>query len=155
MTLDRAQLNPEQQAAYDRQMAHYRDVEAEDRERIAALKGVTAKGVQRPGKMNQTETAYARHLDQWRQFHKVLWWIFEPGGLRLADRTFYHPDFAVMMADRTLEMHDTKAPWKGDLKPHWEDDARVKIKVAADRFPLRFVGVHWDKSKMAWVEEQF
>lgn len=35
-----------------------------------------------------------------------------------------------MAADGVLELHEVKG--------FWSDDARVKIKVAADRFPFRF-----------------
>ena len=51
--------------------------------------------------------------------------------LRLADKTFYTPDFAVMAGDGFMEMHEVKG--------FWTDDARVKIKVAADQYPFRFI----------------
>lgn len=40
----------------------------------------------------------------------------------MADKTFYSPDFIVPALD-CIEVHEVKG--------HWEDDARVKIKVAA------------------------
>ena len=103
-----------------------------------------------PGKMNQTETAYSRELELRKAAGEILWWQFEPLKLRLADNTFYSPDFAVMRIDRTIELHE--------IKGFWEDDARVKIKVAADRFPMfRFVALQ-KKSKKdggGWSAEEF
>lgn len=84
-----------------------------------------------PGTMNKTEKAYADELRTLQAAGAVLWWAFEPVKLQLADRTYYTPDFLVMLADHSLECHEVKG--------FWEDDARVKIKVAARLFPFRFV----------------
>jgi hypothetical protein len=97
------------------------------------------------GTMNRTEAAYAAVLEQRMRAGEVLWYAFEPLKLRLADRTYYSPDFAVMGADRVLEMHEVKG--------FWRDDARVKIKVAAAAFPFRFVAVQ--RVKGAWTYERF
>jgi hypothetical protein len=83
------------------------------------------------GQMNRTEEAYAAELENQRLVGLVAWWRFEAVKLRLADNTFYTPDFAVMQAGGQLEMHEVKG--------FWEDDARVKIKVAASIFPFAFV----------------
>jgi hypothetical protein len=82
------------------------------------------------GKMNKTEEGYDAHLWNLRRAGEVIWHKFEAVKLRLADNTFYTPDFAVLVADGVLEMHEVKG--------FWEDDARVKIKVAADIYPFRF-----------------
>ncbi|MDR3158602.1 MAG: DUF1064 domain-containing protein [Zoogloeaceae bacterium] len=92
-----------------------------------------ALGRLRAGQMNRTEIEYGNLLALRQQEGEVLWYKFEAVKLRLADNTFYSPDFAVMLADGSLEMHEVKG--------HWLDDARIKIKVAADRFPFRFVAV--------------
>lgn len=93
--------------------------------------GLLALGRLPTGTMNKTEAAYSEHLEAKRIAGAVLWFAFEPIKLRLADNTFYSPDFGVIAADGVLEMHEVKG--------FWADDARVKIKVAADRFPFRFV----------------
>lgn len=101
------------------------------------------------GAMNKTEAAYAAHLELLRQSGEVKWIRFEGLKLRLADNTFYTPDFAVMAADGVLEMHEVKG--------FWQDDARVKIKVAADQYPFRFRAVK-AKAKRdggGWAEEHF
>lgn len=83
------------------------------------------------GAMNRTEEAYAAHLERLRLAGDVEWYRFEGVKLRLADKTFYTPDFAVMAGDGFMEMHEVKG--------FWTDDARVKIKVAADQYPFRFI----------------
>lgn len=85
------------------------------------------------GKMNKSEMAYAEYLGGLMAIGDVIWFQFEGVKLRLADNTFYTPDFAVMAGDGVLEMHEVKG--------FWHDDARVKIKVAAERFPFRFKAV--------------
>lgn len=100
----------------------------------------------RPGDMNKTEQAYADHLEARRLAGEILWWAYEPWKFRLADRTFLTPDFGVMLADGTLECHEVKG--------HWEDDARVKIKVAAVlHWPFRWVAAQ--RMKGGWRLERF
>ena len=84
-----------------------------------------------PGTMNKTEAAYAAFLDTLVQCGDVVWYRFEPIKLRLAERTFYEPDFFVLRASGALEVHECKG--------FWTDDARVKIKVAADIYPFQFI----------------
>ena len=83
--------------------------------------------------MNKTELAYAAHLEAMKRIGAVQWYGYEGMKFRLAPATFYTPDFIVLMADGMLEAHEVKG--------HWEDDARVKIKCAAEMFPLRFIAV--------------
>ena len=99
----------------------------------AATEGRYALGRLKTGEMNKTEAKYDAHL--WQRFFakEILWHKFEAIKLRLADNTFYTCDFAVMLADGTLEMHEVKG--------FWQDDARVKIKVAASLYPFRFIAV--------------
>ena len=85
------------------------------------------------GKMNRTESAYAAHLETLRMAGEVAWWRFEGVKLRLADSTFYSPDFAVMLTGGIMEMHEVKG--------FWRDDARAKIKIAAEQYPFRFIAV--------------
>lgn len=93
-------------------------------------RNTVARGAIRESGMNKLEAAYAQHLDVLQHAGEVIWWRYEAVGLRLADRTFYHPDFLVMMADGTLEAHETKG--------FMRDDANVKLKVAASAFPFVF-----------------
>jgi hypothetical protein len=84
-----------------------------------------------PGQMNKLEESYSRELDVRKRAGEIQWFAWEGVKLRLADRTFLTPDFAVINAASELEFHECKG--------FMEDDAAVKLKVAADRFPFRFV----------------
>lgn len=104
------------------------------------------RGVRRvPGQMNGLEKSYSTYLDGLVLARAVLWYAFDSLKLRLAEKTFFTPDFLVMTSDGTLEIHEVKG--------HWEDDARVKIKVAADKFPFKFKAIK--KEKGLWVDELF
>lgn len=95
--------------------------------------------------MNGTERKYADYLEQCRKRGDILRWDFEPVKLRLADSTFYTPDFRVILHDGTEEYHEVKG--------FWRDDARVKIKVAAEMHPYRFIAVSLVKKQ--WHTEVF
>jgi hypothetical protein len=104
-----------------------------------------ALGRLKTGDMNRTEAKYAAELELQRQAGEVAWFKFEGVKLRLADATFYTPDFAVMLSDGTLEMHEVKG--------FWQDDARVKVKVAAAMYPFRFVAL--TAKRGTWQIEDF
>lgn len=101
------------------------------------------------GVMNKTEAAYAAHLTLRQYAGEILWFKFEAVKLRLADATFYSPDFTVLPSSGVLEMHEVKG--------FWQDDARVKIKVAASIYPFRFVAVttRAKKNGGGWETEEF
>lgn len=83
-----------------------------------------------PGEMNKTEKRYSVMLEARRFDGEILWWCFEGMKFKLAKATYYTPDFVIMTATGQIEIHE--------IKSYWEDDARVKIKVAADKFPFVF-----------------
>lgn len=95
--------------------------------------------------MNKTEAEYAAMLELRKRAGEIAWYAFESVKLRLADATFYSPDFTVMLANGALELHEVKG--------FWQDDARVKIKVAAALFPFQFFAV--TKKRGAWEVEAF
>jgi len=117
-----------------------------------------AKGKQRaPGEMNRTEAAYASQLDLLLKAGQIVWYKFEGIKLRLADNTFYTPDFAVLLPDGTFEFHETKALRKqkdGKMKPHFEDDARVKLKIVAELYPFTFIATWLNETKTGWDKEE-
>jgi hypothetical protein len=84
--------------------------------------------------MNKTEAQYVDEVLRPRLCaNEILGWKFECVKLKLAKRTFYTPDFLVLTPEQ-LEFHETKG--------FWEEDARVKIKVAATLYPwARFLAV--------------
>lgn len=108
-----------------------------------------ALGRLKAGSLNKTEAAYQDHLEALRRAGRVAWFKFEGVKLRLADNTFYTPDFAVMLANGEIEMHEVKG--------FWQDDARAKIKIAADMYPFRFVAVKVQAKKDGggWAVEDF
>lgn len=96
--------------------------------------------------MNGTERRYADVLEQRRLAGEVLWWKFEAIAFRLAEeRCFYHPDFMVMMADTTIEIHEVKG---GFIR----DDGRDKLKIAAGLFPFVFRRCVWKDAKWTITE---
>ena len=62
-------------------------------------------------RMNKLEAMYAAHLEALRRAGKIIFWRFESAKFRLADRTWYTPDFYIMRQDGTLEIHETKGFW--------------------------------------------
>jgi hypothetical protein len=92
-----------------------------------------ALGRLKTGTMNKTEAAYECFLRDAQSLGDILWYRFEGLKLRLADNTFYTPDFAVMASDGVMECHEVKG--------FWRDDARAKIKIAAEQYPFRFKAV--------------
>jgi len=115
----------------------------------AAVKAVTrmrALGRLPKGTQNKTEAAYEdRVLKPAMLSGDVAWYRFEGVKLRLADKTFYEPDFFVMRRNGELEVIE--------IKGFWTDDARVKIKVAAAQYPFQFIAVQ--RVKGEWKEERF
>ncbi len=101
------------------------------------------------GALNKTEAAYAADLNLRKHAGDVLWYRFEGLKLRLADNTFYTPDFTVMRDTGQIECHEVKG--------FWTDDARVKIKVAADLYPFRFIAIKAlpKKAGGGWAVEDF
>ncbi len=93
------------------------------------------------GTMNRLEAAYAQHLGLRRAAGEVEWFAYEAVKLRLAGKTFLTVDFFLMLASGELEAHEVKG--------HIEDDAAVKLKVAAAMYPWRFVLVR--ASPSGWI----
>ena len=112
-------------------------------------KAFYALGRLKVGQMNKSEGVYAAHLELMKGAGHILWYRFEGLKLRLADNTFYTPDFAVLAADCVMECHEVKG--------FWQDDARAKIKIAADLYPFRFKAFKAEAKKRGggWVVEDF
>ncbi|WP_448177610.1 DUF1064 domain-containing protein [Stenotrophomonas maltophilia] len=115
----------------------------------SAGRRMLALGRLKAGELNKTEAAYAERLRALEASGQILWHKFEGLKLRLADNTFFTPDFAVVAADGVVECHEVKG--------HWQDDARAKIKIAAAMYPFRFIAVK-PKPKRdggGWAVEDF
>ena len=96
-------------------------------------RSLQALGRLKVGQLNKTEQAYQLHLKTRQMAGEVAWFRFEGIKLRLADKTFLTVDFAVMLSGGQMEMHDCKGS-----KAVYTDDARVKMKVAAEAYPFVF-----------------
>jgi len=107
-----------------------------------------AKGRPRITGKTDIERAYGTYLNTLLIAGDILWYDFESVKLRLADNTFYTPDYLVTAQDGVLEVHECKG--------FWEDDARVKIKCAAERYPFRFIAITRAKKKDGggWIIEK-
>ena len=92
---------------------------------------------------SKLEAAWAEELRRLEEAEEILRYYHEPMNLRLAANTYYRPDFMVIYAVH-VEFHEVKG--------FWRDDARVKIKVAAEKFP-EFVFKVITKKKNQWHEE--
>ena len=103
------------------------------------------KARRKPGVMNSLESKYALHLEAKRIAGEIFAYAFESITLKLAEGCRYTPDFLVINREMECEFHEVKG--------FWVDDARVKIKVAASKFPFRFVGVQYKKKE--WQFEEF
>ena len=113
---------------------------------LPAMTALRAIGRLPQGHQNKTEMAYEdRVLKPALMSGEIAWYRFEGVKLRLADNTFYTPDFAVLRRNGEIEIHEVKG--------FWTDDARVKIKVAAAQYPFQFLAVQ--RVKGEWKEERF
>lgn len=98
--------------------------------------------------MNKLEAEYAGYLEWERSVGNIDWWAYETLKIRLADNTYYTPDFAVLRAG-ALEFHETKG--------FWREDARLKIKIAAEVLPFQFRAIRKKSVKEGggWDVEYF
>lgn len=93
-----------------------------------------ALGRLKSGERNKLEAAYESHLELRKQSGEILWYQFEGVTFKLANNTRYTPDFAVLLANREMQFHETKS--------YWMDGAKEKIKIAAEMFPFQFIAVY-------------
>lgn len=119
--------------------------------RQSAPQKLQALGRLKAGEMNKTEARFAAHLDLQKHAGAVLWWKFEGIKLMLAKNTSITIDFAILTADMVLTMIDVKG-----AKAVFTDDARAKMKVAADQYPFVFRAVYPKKGEGdSWEYEDF
>jgi hypothetical protein len=103
-----------------------------------------------PRGMNRWEQLYSDHLRDRRIAGEVRWFGFEIIRLRLAmsqteKEAWYKPDFMVVMADGSVELHEVKG--------HWREAARLRVKIASEIFPFPLIvvtrsGSQWQYERM-------
>lgn len=101
------------------------------------------------GEMNTNEQKYAEHLQRLKDGGTVLDYQFEKITFKLAPRTTLTVDFLVVRSDLTLEFHEVKGGKKTG-KYHVEEDAWVKLKLAAAQFPWLKILVVWHHKDYGW-----
>lgn len=96
--------------------------------------------------MNNLERQFQEWLDEQIHIGNLAWRSRHDGiTLKLAKATRYTPDFVAITKAGEVVVYECKG--------FWRDDARVKIKVAADQYPFRFVAVQLVKRQ--WAFEEF
>jgi len=111
------------------------DLQGEYRDQVERQLRPNARGVPeganpiRPeaDRMNKLEARYARHLDLQVAHGDVESYLYGSIKFRLADRTWFTPDFVLWMKSGAIEVHETKG--------FMRDDANVKLKVFAEMYP--------------------
>ncbi len=103
----------------------------------------------RSEKMNALESAFAVDVLGLQLAGKLIQWFeFEPVRLRLGGSAFYRPDFLVVDGVGQVIGYEVKG--------HWREAARARIKIAASRFPwIRFIAVRRDRRSGQWNYESF
>lgn len=110
---------------------------------------VIAQAVRPKRGMNKWECLWAMELGMAKKAGEILWFQFEALRFRLADGAYYKPDFVALTNTGELIAYEVKGMWR--------EAARVRVKVAADRHPFRFVVVAPRRIKDGggWSEEIF
>lgn len=87
-------------------------------------------------RMNKTEAEWELMLRSGSSLagEQARVWGFEAISLRIGHGARYTPDFFVVTQSGRIEFHEVKG--------HWREAARVRIKVAAHEYPMfRFIAV--------------
>jgi len=136
-------------------MGHYRwteeDLEAYRAKRAsqrgAALqeKKALTEPIKQAGRIpNKTEQRFAEEFLKPRAATgEIKNYRYEAFKFRLADKTFYTPDWHVVCADGSMELHEIKGG--GPVR----DDAAVKFKIAREMYP-EFKWFCWQWKGGAW-----
>ena len=136
--------------------------------------GIIPKPPPSKGGMNSLEERYAGYLEQRKMCSDIVDYRFEPFKLILAhgvpgqrSEVTYKPDFLAILTPEVpklikerevshtlfrncyeVEIHEVKG--------FWREDARLKIKMAAELFWwFKFYGVTWNRKERIWEFESF
>jgi hypothetical protein len=115
----------------------------------AAVPRASARVLRDSDELSREERAYAGQLELRRLAGEVLRWRYQPVSLRLGYRLWYRPDFGLLLADGTFELHEVKGgkveqgPKGERCVPYMREDAAVKVRAAASLYP-------WWSFVLAW-----
>jgi hypothetical protein len=73
-------------------------------------------------------------------------WAFEPEKLRLADKTWFKPDFRVTLIDGRNVFVEVKVR-KKDGSILWTDDGAVKVKTVPELHPFAIFLAVWGEQR--------
>jgi hypothetical protein len=103
--------------------------------------------VKRRGEMNKLESRFAQEVLILEQaVGQIKDYKYEAIKLKLANGSWYTPDFDVYMPDGMLVFYE--------IKGHWREAARVRIKVAADQF-RQHLFIAAQRVNGVWQYEEF
>lgn len=117
-----------------------------------SMKRIYGLGRLKQGEMNRTEKAYSDYLLMLKNKGLIQDFWFECVKFKVAsNRCEYLPDFLVLRNNGALELHEVKGS-----KIVFQDDAKVKCKVCADKypFPLYIVFPRPKKHGGGWIYEE-
>lgn len=93
--------------------------------------------------MNGLERSYAARLRMLMLAGEVEDYWFECVNLRIGHKCHYRPDFLVQLPSGEMQIHETKG--------FMMDDALVKIKAVAAKYPFRLIVVRYVRGE--WTFE--
>jgi hypothetical protein len=108
--------------------------------------------------MNRHEKEFSIILESGKRIGEISWWGYEAIKLRLADRTWYTPDFFVIpthleffVIPTHLEagLRVSDSPKFIEIKGFKRDDAMVKFKCAREMFPWASFEM-WSREGGSW-----
>lgn len=121
--------------------------------RLAVTSSTSQLKIPKPD-MNGVETQFAQHLDLQMKIGAIKNWWFEAVKLRIGrvgKRCWWSPDFLVQKPDGSMILYDTKSQWKSSgNRPHAEDDAIVKARAVAEKYPFPVYFVWKDRKTGEW-----
>lgn len=93
--------------------------------------------------LNKTEQRFAEYCEHRRLIGEIRTFQMKPDCIALSATCRYYPDAVITHNDGSFEVVDCKAAWvktskvlkKKSVHIHIEDDALVKIKWSASKFP--------------------
>jgi hypothetical protein len=131
------------------------------KEMLKEVQAIPAPFTSTPRGANKWESLFRDELEMRRLAGELRWYEFEPIRLKLASFTrdgrpgrtiWYTPDFAAL--ECVGEIRDPRYELVlYEVKGFWREAARVRIKLAASRYPFRFVAVRREAGE--WKSEEF
>lgn len=123
-------------------------------DRIIDAIALPEKKPKQPRGMNKWERDYSLVLEAERQAGKIRSWEFEGLSFKLGRGARFTPDFIVHRVILDYDEIERDEIEARECKGHWREAARVRIKVAASKYPwCRFIAV--SKDGAGWKTERF